>query len=175
MAKKRKPAASRDAIARRWALGLILLVAGLGGGALLGLLVVGSGLRGEGEKEPSFAGLSANPDALAADSGVAAEPCLNCADSYGVAARLRAEREHRMSEPIRELGAVDVDAPPPSDGRDDYHYGGRFPDPPASRAEPVVPPMVMPVAIPPEVPAPTEPPAQQKGPATVPGPPAKPE
>lgn len=141
MTRKRKQPASRNILARRWTLGVLLAAAGLAGGALLGTLVVGGGLRG-GDRTPSFADLSANPDALVADHQ-SQSPCLDCADSYGASARLRAERTDRMDEPFRELGKVDVDAAPVAEAADDYRYGGRFPDP--------EPPMVMvsPVAVPP--------------------------
>src|SRR3546814_11865925 len=50
-------------------------------------------------------------------------------DLYGVAARLRAEREPRI-DAFRELGAVEIDAPlPPEPADNTYQYGGRFPDP----------------------------------------------
>ncbi len=139
MVKKRKPPASRNIIARRWTFGIALAIAGLAGGALLGTLVVGGGLRG-GDSTPSFADLSANPDALVADDQ-SQPPCFNCADSYGASARLRAERTDRMDEPFRELGRVDVDTAPLAEPVDAYRYGGRFPDP--------EPPMTMvsPVAV----------------------------
>lgn len=78
----------------------------------------------------SFSHLSANPDAQMAQ-GTGAAPCLDCPDSYGVAARLRSDRDQRMSDEFRELGAVDdyVDPPMPTDPDDGYRYGGRFPDP----------------------------------------------
>ncbi|MBK6414665.1 hypothetical protein [Sphingopyxis sp.] len=80
--------------------------------------------------EPAtFSHLSANPDAAVGPAVIAA-PCLDCRDSYGVAARLRADRENRMSDEFRELGAVDLDPPAPSEPDDGYRYGGRFPDPP---------------------------------------------
>ena len=167
MARKRKPPASRDAVARRWTLGLILVVAGLGVGGLLGALVVGSGLHGGRPGDAGFARLSSNPDALVADSTGSTAPCPGCADSYGVGARLRETHDRRMSEPFRELGAVDVDTAPPADPSDDYRYGGRFPDPPP-RTD-VVPAMVLPVAIPDTAPAPTDA-KQLKGPGVPPEP-----
>lgn len=169
MARKRKPAASRDAALRRAAIGAVLGMVGLGAGALLGLLAVGDGLRGPSANAPDFSGLSSNPDALVADTGVSAEPCPGCADSYGVGERLRAERDRRMSEPFRELGAVDVDVATPSGSEDDdYRYGGRFPDP--DPPHPVaVPTMVLPVALSDGAGArPVS--GQQKGPDDPPGP-----
>jgi hypothetical protein len=131
MAKKLSFAVSRHKGARllRWSL---LALAGAGGGIALGEMAAGSRL-GRGPGEPaSYSHLSANPGALIAQ-GDGAAPCPDCADSYGVAMRLRAHRDSRidddrMSAEFRELGAVDVDASPSYDGRDDYHYGGRFPD-----------------------------------------------
>lgn len=168
MARKRKHAASRDVIERRLVFGIALAMAGLVAGGALGMLVVGGGLSGGAAEGPSFANLSANPDALVADVGVSTAPCLDCADSYGVGGRLRAEHDRRMSEPFRELGAVDMDTPMPTErADDDYRYGGRFPDPP-SLAVKTAPTMVVPVALPGEAASP--PAAQQKGPDDPPEP-----
>lgn len=134
MAKKYNLAASRDIAARRLALGLTLCVAGAGGGALLGHIAVGSGLRSADAEGPSFANLSANPDALAVNATSSLVPCPGCSDSYGVAARMRADHERRMAEPFRRLGEVDVDTEPFPDTSGDYRYGGRFPDPPPRQA-----------------------------------------
>lgn len=109
----------------RWSL---LLLAGTGGGLLLGELVVGNRVKGLLDPPPSYSRLSANPDALV-PQGEAAAPCLDCADSYGVAAQLRARRDDRMGEEFRELGTVDIDLATPIEPDDDYRYGGRFPDP----------------------------------------------
>lgn len=168
MVRKRKPPASRDAVARRWTFGLILLVAGLGGGGLLGTLVVGSGLGGRHSGEPNFAGLTSNPHALVADTGASAAPCTDCADSYGVGIRLREAHDRRMSEPFRELGAVDVDLAAPPEPSDDYRYGGRFADPAPPRPA-AVPAMVLPVA-PPEASSLPAGHTQQKGPGVPPEP-----
>ena len=86
-----------------------------------------------GDNPASYAQYSANPDARV-PQGETAAPCFACPDSYGVAARLRAERESRMADAFRELGAVDFDAPLPGEpapepNDDGYQYGGRFPDP----------------------------------------------
>ncbi|MGQ2935777.1 MAG: hypothetical protein ACT6QT_03165 [Sphingopyxis sp.] len=128
MARKLSFAASRRTGARlfRW---WALALAGVTGGALLGEMAVGTRL-GRGTGEPvSYSNLSANPDALA-PQGSGAAPCLDCADSYGVAIRLRAHRDDRMrDDAFRELGAIDVDPPILADADDDYRYGGRFPDP----------------------------------------------
>lgn len=168
MARKRKPAASRDTVLRRLAIGAALGAAGLGTGALFGLLAVGDGLRGASANAPDFSGLSSNPDALVADTGVSAKPCPGCADSYGVGERLRAERDRRMSEPFRELGAVDVDVATPSGSDDDYRYGGRFPDPDPPHPA-TVQTMVLPVALPDE--AGVRPASEQeKGPGDPPSP-----
>jgi len=101
----------------------MLALAGVGGGMMLGEMVAGTRL-GAGVDEPaSYSHLSANPDALV-PQGEGAAPCPDCADSYGVAMRLRAHRDDRMSDEFRELGAVDLDPPLPADAGDDYRYGG---------------------------------------------------
>ena len=134
MARKLSFAASRRTGARlfRWS---ALLLAGVTGGALLGEMAAGTRLGRETGGPASYSHLSANPDALA-PQGSGAAPCLDCADSYGVAIRLRAHRDEMMSDDaFRELGAVDVDPPILADAADDYRYGGRFPDPePAAAA-----------------------------------------
>lgn len=113
----------------------MLALAGVGGGMMLGEMVAGTRL-GAGVDEPaSYSHLSANPDALV-PQGEGAAPCPDCADSYGVAMRLRAHRDDRMSDEFRELGAVDLDPPLPADAGDDYRYGGRFPDPEPRAAVP---------------------------------------
>lgn len=138
MARKPKPFASRDIAVRRVALALMLCLAGAGAGALLGNMTVGTGLGRDAGDAPSFAHLSANPDALATGDAAAAPPCPGCADSYGVGARMRtAAREVRMDNSFRELGAVEIETALPAEPRDDYLYGGRFPDPPAQSREPV--------------------------------------
>lgn len=172
MRRKPRPSPSRGRAARRlaWALGLGL--AGLGGGTLLGLAVVDNGLGNKGGDRPadggaSFAGFSANPDALVTGQADA-PPCPDCADSYGVAARLKARHDHRMSDAFRELGHVDDDVgptpEPAPEPTDDYQYGGRLPDPqPRPAPEPrTLSAMVMPVALPP--PATREPPTHPKPP-----------
>ncbi|ALJ13261.1 hypothetical protein [Sphingopyxis macrogoltabida] len=111
----------------------------MGGGILLGSLAVGSGLHSQSEREASYAALSANPNAAAAD-GIAAQDCLDCPGSYGAAVRLRAIHEVRIDESFRKLGEVETDYPPIHEPADDYVYGGRFPDPEpemASRQGPV--------------------------------------
>jgi hypothetical protein len=111
----------------RWSM---LAVAGVCGGMALGEMAAGTRLQAGGDGSASYAHLSANPDALV-PPGDATNPCPGCADSYGVAARMRAERDSRMGDEFRELGAVDVDVDTsfPADPDDDYRYGGRFPDP----------------------------------------------
>ena len=128
MAKKLSFVASRHNGVRlfRWS---ALAFAGVTGGMLLGEMAAGTRL-GSGIGGPaSYAHLSANPDALAPQGDGRAAPCSGCADSYGVAMRLRAHRDDRMSAEFRELGAIDNDPPMPADAGDDYRYGGRFPDP----------------------------------------------
>ena len=146
MARKRSHTASRDVREHRLIRGLAIAVFGLVGGVLLGLVVIGNGFDRSGAGSSAFADLSANPDALVTDIE-SAPLCRDCTDSYGVAARLRAEREGRLSDPFRRLGEVDAGAPlPPDDGdAGDYRYGGRFPDPPGSVSGPA---MVIPVALP---------------------------
>ncbi|MBJ7501269.1 MAG: hypothetical protein JHC57_16050 [Sphingopyxis sp.] len=117
----------------RW---LALLLAGIAGGTMLGDMAAGTRPGAETGGPASYSHLSANPDALVA-VGESAAPCPGCADSYGAAARLRADREDRMSEGFRALGAVDIEAhvsPEPAD--DGYRYGGRFPDPPPRVEDP---------------------------------------
>lgn len=134
MARKRDPTASRDAGFYRLLLWLTLCGAGIAGGFLLGGIAVGTGLGGAHEREASYADLSANPHATAADT-ISPLTCLDCPDSYGVAARLRTIRDHRNDDAFRELGAVEIDYSPTHESDDDYRYGGRFPD--ADRPEPI--------------------------------------
>lgn len=110
----------------RWS---ILVLAGLAGGMALGEMAAGSRAGIDSHEPASFSHLSANPDALMPQADGAA-PCLDCADSYGVAVKLRADRDRRMSDEFRELGAVDVDPPASAYPDDGYRFGGRFPDPP---------------------------------------------
>ena len=118
---------------------LLLTLAGMLAGMLLGEESAEPLATARGGDDPSsYAQYSANPDARV-PQGATAAPCFDCPDSYGVAARLRAEREARMAGAFRELGAVDLDAPLPDEparkpADDGYRYGGRFPDP-ASRIE----------------------------------------
>lgn len=109
---------------------LLLVLAGLCGGMLLGNLATGSGRSGTLSDRPPFSSLSSNPDA-ALPPPAGADLCLGCPDSYGVAARLRADRQERMGGTFRELGYVDPDgiAPDDEEEEDVYRYGGRFPDP----------------------------------------------
>ena len=132
MARKLYFAASRHSGVRlfRWS---ALALVGVTGGMLLGEMAVGSRLSSEMGEPATYSHLSANPDAAAPPAGGAA-PCLDCRDSYGVAARLRADRDSRMSDEFRELGAVDVDPPASGEPDDGYRYGGRFPDPPPREA-----------------------------------------
>lgn len=108
----------------RWS---AMMLAGVTGGMILGEMAVGTRLGGGAVEPASYSHLSANPDALAPQNG--AVPCPDCADSYGVAIRMRAHRDDRMSDEFRELGAVNTDPPMLADAGDDYRYGGRFPDP----------------------------------------------
>lgn len=128
MTRKLSFAASRHNGVRlfRWS---ALALAGVTGGMLLGEMAIGTRWRGAMDEPATYSRLSANPDAAAPPVSGAA-PCLDCRDSYGVAARLCASRESRMSNEFRELGAVDLDPPAPDAPDDGYRYGGRFPDPP---------------------------------------------
>jgi hypothetical protein len=127
MARKLSVVASRNAGVWLFRLS-VLTLAGVTGGMMLGEMAVGTRFAGRTGEPASYSHLSANPDALVPQGGGAA-PCLDCANSYGVALRLRAHRDDRMSDEFRELGAVDVDPPIRADAGDDYRYGGRFPDP----------------------------------------------
>lgn len=98
---------------------------------MLGELAVGNRVQTSPGALSSYSRLSANPDALVPQSETAA-PCRDCADSYGVALRLRARNEGRMGDAFRELGVVDTDLALPIEAEDDYRYGGRFPDPESS-------------------------------------------
>lgn len=128
MGKKLSFAASRHKGVRllRWS---VLALAGVTAGAMLGEMAAGTRLGGETGERASYSNLSANPAALVAQHDGGILPCPGCADSYGVALRLRADRDVRMSDEFRELGAVDIDPPILADPADDYRYGGRFPDP----------------------------------------------
>ncbi|MHA4837010.1 hypothetical protein [Sphingopyxis sp. MSC1_008] len=127
MTRKLSFVASRNAGVWLFRLSVLALV-GVTGGMMLGEMAVGTRLGRETGEPASYSRLSANPDALE-PQGDGAAPCLDCGDSYGVALRLRAHRDNRMSDEFRELGAVDVDPPILADTDDDYLYGGRFPDP----------------------------------------------
>jgi len=128
MGKKLSFAASRHKGVRlfRWS---VLALAGVTAGAMLGEMAAGTRLGGETGGRASYSNLSANPDALVAQGDGGILPCPGCADSYGVALRLQADRDVRMSDEFRELGAVDIDPPMLTEAGDDYRYGGRFPDP----------------------------------------------
>lgn len=130
MFRKLSFAASRATGKRLFRWSIVALI-GIVGGGFLGEMVAAplAGLRGG--DTGSFSSLSANPNASVVEgqSGLPL-PCLDCPDSYGVAAKLRSDREQRMSDEFRELGAVAVDPPSMTDVDDGYRYGGRFPDPP---------------------------------------------
>src|SRR3990167_1635048 len=125
MAKKLSVPANRRERAPllRWSL---LALVGVTGGILLGEIAAGSRPHGGPGDSASFSRLSANPDALVEESDET-DPCLDCADSYGVAMRLRANSDDRMSDEFRALGEIKTDEPTPADPQDDYRYGGRFP------------------------------------------------
>ena len=124
----------------RW-FGVIAI--GIVGGMIAGHLTIGHRYEQDGSGFRSFAGRSGNPDAVGADVRPV-EPCYGCADSYGVASRLRAEREERMDPAFRELGAVEIDDAPSE--QDDYSYGGRFEEPAAEAVVVSRPAQVPPIA-----------------------------
>lgn len=128
MARRSKsiPRASRDTPAARVARWLLLALAGIILGLALGNLATGGLRAGRLAASIPFSSLSANPDAAVPPTS-RAEPCRGCPDSYGVAARMRASRERRMTQEFRELGYVEVDTGSPAES-DGYRYGGRFPD-----------------------------------------------
>lgn len=142
MAQRKHWNAIRNARLFRPVLWLALAFAGIVGGMVVGELAAGDrpGLQNRGAVEGGgFARLSANPGALTADP-TASPPCRDCADSYGVAAQLRAQRTERANGSFRDPAAVDLDAPL-SEPADDYRYGGRFPDiaPPVDTPETALP------------------------------------
>lgn len=130
---------------------MLLVSVGMVGGMILGDLAVGRRLVPEPVSGGSFAEFSANPDALTPDS-LSSPPCIDCANSYAAAARLRARRAERMSNAFRDLGTVELDEPAPiPEPDDDYRYGGRFPDPPSAvtaRVSPSIQPRPAKVAAP---------------------------
>lgn len=128
MVRKLSFAASRHGPAAKVFRWLMLVLIGMVGGILLGELAVGNRALGISDEIASYSRFSANPDALV-PQGEGAAPCPSCADSYGVAVRMRTHRDDRMSEGFRELGAIDVDPMLTPDPADDYRFGGRFPDP----------------------------------------------
>lgn len=111
----------------RWFGWLMLGIAGLIGGWLLGELVAGGRLGHADGSKPSYADLSANPNAMPADTGSLVD-CFDCTGNYGAASRLRASREVRGDEAFRELGAVELDTRY-AEPSDEYRYGGAFPEP----------------------------------------------
>ena len=149
MAQRKSWVAIRDARLARPVRWLALALAGAVAGVILGELVAGSRFDtddGAMREAGGYAGLSANPDAAVADAR-AAPTCVNCADSYGAAARLRARRAERAEAILPEAGAADPDAvlaepaPEPADG---YRYGGGLPEPeraslPPATSSPAVP------------------------------------
>ncbi len=120
---------ARHKVGRLLLRGLLLVLAGAIAGALLGRFVTASRLDSAAPATRPYSELSANAGA-AETPAVTGMSCPDCPDSYGVAARLRAERENRTVDALRALGTVDTD-PAAADPQDDYRYGGRFPDPPS--------------------------------------------
>lgn len=133
MARRKYVVSSRDRGHRlvRW---LLLIVAGLGGGLLLGEMAAENLHSVAARVGAPYSGLSANPEA-SRPAALSQDACLNCPDSYGAAARMRADRDARMDDAFRELGAVDAGASPFHESADEYRYGGRYPDPAPSASE----------------------------------------
>src|SRR3546814_19337067 len=105
----------------------LLALAGTLAGLLLGETIAKplAAVRG-GAGPASYAQYSANPDARVPE-GATAAPCIGCPDSYGVAARLRADREPGLDGAFRELGAVAVAEPLPRHPADtNYQNRGRL-------------------------------------------------
>lgn len=132
MARRKNAISSRDR-GQRLLWRLLLVVAGLGGGMLLGEITT-QNLRVTTGDGASYSGLSANPDASRPVT-IPQDTCLDCPDNYGVAAQMRAARNTRMNDAFRELGAVDADTSPVRETTDEYRYGGRFPDADLSASE----------------------------------------
>lgn len=133
MARQRHSPASRDGGAARLIRWPLLLLAGIGGGLLLGEFAAGGRTAAYSSDAGSFSRLSANPDAMVADGiateGDGAAPCFDCPHGQGIGIPVRRSRDDRMDAEFRELGAVDIGPPAPADPDDGYRYGGRFPDP----------------------------------------------
>lgn len=132
MKEPKRLTATRGAGLARLARWMLLALLGAMIGLILGDIAAGKRLGRTQGWNGSYAELSANPDAATANA-LPALSCSNCADSYGVAVRLRAERAERENDAYRKLGAVDLDWPVPMP-EDEYRYGGRFPDPEAAAA-----------------------------------------
>ncbi|MGN6689942.1 MAG: hypothetical protein ACTHJU_03255 [Sphingopyxis sp.] len=159
---------SRDKIVRTLLWVTAICTAGLGAGFLLGMVAIGQGLAIDGDNPPSFTHLSANPNAHVGAVADVTTYCPDCADSYGVAAQLRAEQNLRMNDPFRRLGEVDADILVPPPEPEPYRYGGRLPDP-EPRDVPVLT-VAATHASPPPIAVDAPPAAQQKGPGETPGP-----
>ncbi len=125
MARERNPRTSRERGPPRWFYLVLLGVAGILGGLLLGELAAGNRLGNSAASKPSYADLSANPNAMPAAS-TELQDCFDCASNYGAAARLHAGRDAPADGAFRELGAVELDGPR-AEPDDDYRYGGAFP------------------------------------------------
>lgn len=145
MADRKPRAAIRGASFARPVRWLLLALAGTAAGLMLGEHVAGSrlGSSNVGTRDGGgYAGFSANPDALTADAA-RVPPCTDCADSYGAAARLRARRAERVNADLPDPDA-DTSGETAAESDDDYHYGGRFPDPEPARPAPPEPENTMP-------------------------------
>lgn len=128
---------------------LLLALVGTICGALLGEMVAGQRLSSGSSEPAAYSRLSANPDA-AATPAIGADACIGCPDSYGVAARLRAERRDRMDGAFRALGSAEPEVAA-DDIDDGYRYGGSFPgSEPRSRYMEMEPLDAVPTNVPPQ-------------------------
>lgn len=136
MARRRPRYPSRDR-GRRLLWWLALVVIGCIGGMFLGNMVVENRAEYMKSAGSSYARFSANPGAPN-ETAQPSLPCLDCPDSYGIAAQMRAAPDASMGGESPGFGAfhssdaadsIDAHTPPASEPADDYRYGGRFPDP----------------------------------------------
>lgn len=125
---------------------MVFALFGMAGGWLLGQLAVGEGLyrTARGEIRSSFAELSGNPEAIAADPAPTPIPCPGCADARAAAERLRSARYDRAGDEFRSIEPVELAYPPIYESLDDY--GAEpipgYPAPPATRMSRALPPRV---------------------------------
>lgn len=135
MARERPPDASRRQRPPRWFRGLLLGVAGIVGGLLLGELVAGGRLGRPEAAKPSYADFSANPNAVPAGGEPARADCFDCPGRYEASARMRSRGDARDDDAFRELGAIELDTRY-AEPDDEYRYGGAFPEPATGANDP---------------------------------------